>query len=605
MTTSQQNLVASLVENEAFAPIDAYFKSAAATATSQVEEETVVAAAIDNLRARLQTHWQAIYPDCNDDNNESNTSLLNAFVLKLQQWRTLSHSVRPPPPANAHKQAVVYGMYVDLFAGGDGTFDAAVARLPHLAALGVTCVWLLPVLESPLLDAGFDISDYASVRASLGGTPAFERFVDAAHARGILVLFDVAINHCSASHRWFVDACARADDSPFRDFFLWSRDASEWPEARVIFRGIETSNWQRLDDSSGRFYFHRFFKHQPDLNYRSPAVLLVMASALLGWAVRGVDGFRLDAVPCLWKEGDCESRPQVHSIVKFFRAALDFVRPNTFLLAEACQLPRDVVRYFGDGDECHAAYHFPLMPAIFLALARQNGTPVFEQMRDLPPISGHWFTFLRVHDELTLEMAAPDVRDELLRAYRRDPSWDFRDGLGISARLADLLHNDARRILLAFSIELTLIGTPLIMYGDEVGKRNDVAFFDEQLARTGLNDTRYLVRGHLDWSAIEADLATPQSTAARVFNGLRAQLTARRTATALFALGSTEIVTHNQVLAYRRVGEDNNSVLVVNNLSEQAQEFRGSGGALLLASEGVTLSDNIVQLPAYGYAWIR
>jgi maltose alpha-D-glucosyltransferase/alpha-amylase len=278
-------------------------------------------------------------------------------------------------------------MYVDLFAGGDGTFDAAVARLPHLAALGVTCVWLLPVLESPMLDAGFDISDYASCaprsvarrRLSASSTPPTR----------------AAFSCCSTSRsitarRRIAGLSTRAlvrDDSPFRDFFVWSRDASEFARGARDFsrhRNVQLAAPRR---HSGRFYFHRFFKHQPDLNYRSPAVLLVMASALLGWAVRGVDGFRLDAVPCLWKEGDCESRPQVHSIVKFFRAALDFVRPNTFLLAEACQLPRDVVRYFGDGDECHAAYHFPLMPAIFLALARQDGTPVFEQMRDLPPIA--------------------------------------------------------------------------------------------------------------------------------------------------------------------------------------------------------------------------
>lgn len=594
--------LASIVKEEAFDPIDEYFKTSSESEESQSTDGPVAAKDVDELRKRLRTHWQAIY----STESLEHESLLNAFVDKLQQWRNLQNAQnRSGPPVDVHKTATVYGMYVDLFAGGDRTFDAAVDRLPHLEALGVDCVWLLPVLESPMLDAGFDISNYSSVRSVLGGTPAFSRFVDAAHRRGIRVVFDVAINHCSSAHRWFVDACVRGEQSPFNDFFVWSRDATEFPEARVIFRGIETSNWQRLGDTE-RYYFHRFFKHQPDLNYRSPAVLLVIVSALIGWALRGVDGFRLDAVPCLWKEGDCESRPQVHSIVKFFRAALDFVRPNTFLLAEACQAPRDVLRYFGDGDECHAAYHFPLMPAIFLALARQDGTPVFEQMRDLPPISGHWFTFLRVHDELTLEMVTPEVRDELLHAYRRDPSWDFRDGLGISARLADLLHNDARRILLAYSIELTLIGTPLIMYGDEVAKRNDVEFYNAERARTDLNDTRYLVRGPLDWTAIEKELADPDSTAARVFNGLRSMLGSRRRATTIFALGTTEIVGHNDILSYRRVGSDGSSVFVANNLSERAMQVRLAtpGGQVLATSAGATVGNEEIALPPFGFAWI-
>lgn len=542
---------ADVIDDEAFAPVDRYFASVASVGGGG-------AGAV--LSETLSRHWDEIYGGAHRD-------LLQTFIAKLRDWQPRAQQLRADVRPALHREGVVYGMYVDLFGGSD--FDAAIAHLDHVAELGCDCVWLLPVLESPMLDAGFDVADYHSARAQLGGNDGFARFLEAAHARGIGVVFDVALNHCSSSHRWFVEA-SRDAASPFRDFFLWSRDASEFPEARIIFRGIETSNWAPLGDE---FYFHRFFSHQPDLNYRNPAVLLTMVCVFLHWAARGVDGFRLDAVPCVWKEGSCESRPQVHSIVRFLRAAIDSFRPGVFLLCEACQEPRDLVQFFGDGAECHAAYHFPMMNAIFLALARQQAAPIVEQLRALPPVAGQWWTFLRVHDELTLEMAPADVRKELYDFYCREPSWDFRNGIGVSARLADLLGGDARRICLAYSIELTLLGTPLIMYGDEIAKRNDVAFFEAELARTGIRDTRYLVRGKMDWPHIRASLAEPESTAARVFAQLRAMIGVRQRHAALFGGGAVETLDlHPGVLAYvRRQGDA--AALVVNNLSAERVEL--------------------------------
>jgi maltose alpha-D-glucosyltransferase/alpha-amylase len=588
----------SLVRDEGFAPIDAYLSDATSTSTTSTDLSNTDGI----LASQLQRHWRSLYGDSHD-------ALLCAFVSKLGQWRPQMQRVRADPERDAYRTAVVYGLYVDLFGGSD--FDAASERLDHIASLGCTCLWLLPVLASPMLDAGFDISDYLSVRAELGGNDAFDRFLTAAHARGMSVIFDVALNHCSSQHRWFLDGAR--PDSPFHDFFHWSADASAYSGARIIFRGIEESNWTLLP-STGQFYFHRFFACQPDLNYANPAVLLTMTCVFLHWAARGVDGFRLDAVPCVWKqEGtSCESMPQVHSIVKFLRAAVDSFRPGVFLLCEACQQPQDLVAYFGEdggddgGDECHAAYHFALMPSIFLCLARQQAAPVVEQLNALPAdVRGQWFTFLRVHDELTLEMAPENMRSELFAHYCRDPSWDFRNGIGVSARLADLLANDHRRILLAFSIELTLLAsTPLILYGDEFAKTNDVAFFEAERARTGINDTRYLVRGRIDWHETQRILANAHCTGARVFDGLRSMLRVRQERAALFGCGRVDLLAqHASVLAYVRGG----SVLVIHNLqlsdtvADVPRAFVG-GKSLLDAREPIGAH---IRLEPSEFVWIE
>ncbi|MCX7279206.1 MAG: alpha-amylase family glycosyl hydrolase, partial [Burkholderiales bacterium] len=310
-------------------------------------------------------------------------------------------------------------------------------RLPYLQDLGVTCLWLLPILDSPMRDAGFDISDYTRIRSELvGGSDAaaqatFAEFLAEAHRRNIRVIFDVAMNHCSDQHHWFQEA-RKGPDNPYRDYFIWSDTTERYKEARIIFKGMMPSNWHPLPEDPGTYFFHRFFDSQPDLNYRNPEVLLAMCRVLLFWVAQGVDGFRADAIPYLWKEEGtiCENLPGTHTIIKFFRAVLDAVRPGTILLAEACQPPAEVVTYFGDSDECQAAYHFPVMPRIYLALAQGSAKPIFDTLSttftpDIPADCG-WFSFLRCHDELTLEMVTPEERKAIHAAYCLQPEWDFR-----------------------------------------------------------------------------------------------------------------------------------------------------------------------------------
>ena len=382
-------------------------------------------------------------------------------------------------PEGWYKDAIVYSLYVDLF---NGTFAGLTEKLPQLRELGVSCLWLLPILDSPMRDAGFDIRDYRTIRADLLDLPhstsveerqkAFRDFLDEAHKNGLKVIFDIAMNHTSEEHQWFVES-RKGPDNPFRDYYIWNKDTNRYKETRLLFKGMCPSNWEK----DGEWYFfHRFFEFQPDLNYRNPQVLLEVSRILLFWLSQGLDGFRADAIPYIWKEEgtDCENLPEAHMIIKIFRAILDHVRPNTLLLAEACQPPIEVVKYFGDGDECHAGYHFPLMPMIFKSLAIQDAKPVLDVLHPsvTPDImsENQWFMFLRLHDELTLEMVTPEDRAIIHGHYCKDPRWDFRVGEGISARLAELLDRNPDKIGLAYSIMLTLPGTPIIYYGDEYGK---------------------------------------------------------------------------------------------------------------------------------------
>lgn len=496
---------------------------------------------------RVRSAWDDLYEG---EHQEELETLLDSLE-RVKQARTLV-----PLPADWYKDAVVYSLYVDLF---NGTFEGVTAKLDYLQELGITCLWLLPVLESPMKDAGFDISDFTKVRADLADGPnpdeIFDQFVDEAHRRGIAIIFDIAVNHSSIAHSWFQESKDNKD-SPYRDYYIWSDSDEVYSEARVIFKGMMDSNWTRYGD---QFYFHRFFDIQPDLNYRNPRVLVEMAMILLGWLARGIDGFRADAVPYLWKEAGtiCENLPKTHTVVKVLRAALDYARPGVLLLAEANQPPQEVARYFGEGDECNGAYHFPLMPRMYRALAEGDGQSIKNTLSPefTPPIPPNcqWFTFLRCHDELTLEMVSPDERQFIHNFYVADPKWDFREGEGISARLAPLLGNDPRRINLMNFILLTLIGTPIIYYGDEVAKGNDHAYHDMRVAETGYPDSRHLARGSIDWAEADAALAEPQSLASQVFYPLQRMIAFRREHAA-FGRGTLEFlnVGDDRVLAYAR-----------------------------------------------------
>lgn len=513
-----------------------------------------------------------------------------------------------------YKDAVIYATYGDLF---NKDLLGLADKLDHLESLGVSCLWLLPVLESPMKDAGFDISDYEMIRAELLGLPegapkeardeVFKSFIDEVHRRGIRVIFDIAMNHCSVEHKWFKEA--EEPDSPKRDYFIWSDSKERYKQARIIFKGMMESNWE-YHEKSGQYYFHRFFEIQPDLNYRNPKVLMEMTRTLIGWKLRGIDGFRVDAVPYLWKEEgtNCENLPKTHQIVKFFRAALDYISEGTLLLAEACQPPVDVVSYFGDSDECHAAYHFPVMPRIYRAMAEENKEAI--EMALSPsftpeiPDEAQWFMFLRCHDELTLEMVTPKERKFIYDFYVKKDEWDFRQGEGISARLSDLLGSDKRRIKLAYSIMFTLLGTPIIYYGDEFAKGNDEKYFDEMYKMTGYKDSRYLVRGRIDWDKVQNDLASPDSLAHSVYQTTKEMISARKEI-CVFGRGSLRFIDlGSSVLAYEREYEGRKASIIQNLSKEDIYvDFTTDLERDYLGSE-VRYENGKLHLAPYGVLWL-
>ncbi|MBK7175176.1 MAG: alpha-glucosidase C-terminal domain-containing protein [Bacteroidales bacterium] len=532
------------------------------------------------------------------------------------------HTLHPYPKESNHngehldwyKDAIVYSLYVDLF---NHDFQGITEKLDYIHDLGVNCLWLLPILDSPMRDAGFDISDYFSIRNELLGPndknqyKIFGQLLKEAHNRGIKVIFDIAMNHTSDQHYWFKEA-RKSKSNPYRNYYIWGTDPSSYDKARIIFKGIEKSNWEFCD---GEYYFHRFFNFQPDLNYRNPEVLLSMCQALLFWQDIGVDGFRVDAIPYIWKEEgtECENLPQTHLIVKFLRAILDYMKPGSLLLAEACQQPAKVVEYMGNGDECHAAYHFPLMPRMFKAIAQQSGNPIQEILSPavtptLPP-SGQWFTFLRCHDELSLELVyvTEEERKFIHENYCLDPKWDFRLGEGISARLSELLNRDPRKIHLAYSLILTLPGTPVIYYGDEFGKLNDEAYYNEMIHLTGKDDTRFLVRGKIDWNQLEKELADPLSFSSSVNVKLKKMLKTRRQYKA-FGRGSLTFSnlsgnSAGAILAYQREF-GNEKILVVHNMTDQPCDLQlpatlTSGKELLQQSWSSKMT-----IEPYGFRWI-
>ncbi|HMM11782.1 MAG TPA: alpha-amylase family glycosyl hydrolase [Bacteroidales bacterium] len=529
-----------------------------------------------SAKERIYQLWSALYP-------QEGTDLLDNFMNTLKSNEVGDTN----EDALWYKDAIVYSVYVDLYAGN---FEGLTAKLNYLQGLGVSCLWLLPILDSPMRDAGFDIRNYDLIRHDLLGLEpgfsreqqeeVFGRFLHEAHSRGIRVIFDIAINHCSEEHPWFQEAL-KSEDSAYRDYFIWSRDPSRYSQARIIFKGLEDSNWEKRGEW---YFFHRFFNFQPDLNYRNPKVLLEMTSNMLYWQKMGVDGFRADAIPYLWKEEntDCENLPQTHLLVKFFRAVLDYVKPGTLLLAEACQKPAKVVAYMGQGDECHAAYHFPVMPMFYKSIAMHSGQPIRDILSPevTPPIppTGQWFTFLRCHDELSLELVYVSEEDRryIHENYCHEPQWNFRLGEGISARLANLFQFDERRIGLAYSMMFSLPGTPVIYYGDEFGKENDENYYREMIAVTGKDDTRFLVRGKINWALREKQLADPQTFNAKVFGRIQAMLKVRKQFKA-FGSGSiafADVTNHNgekmdEVLAYFRQ-LDNEKLLIVQNLSDKA-----------------------------------
>jgi maltose alpha-D-glucosyltransferase / alpha-amylase len=388
-----------------------------------------------------------------------------------------------------YKDAIIYEIHVRAFmdsnSDGIGDFQGLLSKLDYLQDLGVTCLWLLPFFPSPLRDDGYDIANYVDVNPSYGNLKDFKQFLDAAHLRNMQVMIELVINHTSDQHPWFQTARRSAPGSPEREFYVWSETDQLFKDARIIFTDTEKSNWT-WDEVAKAYYWHRFFSHQPDLNFDNPLVIEEVLKAMRFWLDMGVDALRMDAIPYLVERDgtSCENLPETHAAIKNIRAAIDRDYENRLILAEANQWPTDVRPYFGDGDECHMAFHFPLMPRIYMALRQEDRLPITEIMAQTPPIPEgcQWGLFLRNHDELTLEMVTADERDYMYFAYSADPR--MRVNVGIRRRLAPLVDNNRRRIELLNSLLLSFPGTPIIYYGDEIGMGDNIYLGDRNGVRT-------------------------------------------------------------------------------------------------------------------------
>ena len=404
----------------------------------------------------------------------------------------LRDPIRIPDRAIAphwYKDAVIYQLHIKAFFDsnddGLGDFRGLTQKLDYVKDLGVDTIWLLPFYPSPLKDDGYDVADYRNVHPGYGTRADFREFVREAHRRNLRVITELIVNHTSDQHAWFQAARRAPPESQKRDYYVWSDDPTRYSGTRIIFTDTEKSNWA-WDDVAKAFYWHRFFSHQPDLNFDNPQVLKAIFRVMRVWLDMGVDGFRLDAIPYLVeREGtNNENLPETHAVLKQLRALVDANYPNVLLLAEANQWPEDVREYFGNGDECHMAYHFPLMPRMYMAIAQEDRHPITEIMAQTPdiPETCQWAIFLRNHDELTLEMVTNRERDYMYQMYAADKR--ARVNLGIRRRLAPLLENDVARIKLMKSLLLSMPGSPILYYGDEIGMGDNIYLGDRDGVRT-------------------------------------------------------------------------------------------------------------------------
>jgi maltose alpha-D-glucosyltransferase/alpha-amylase len=490
-----------------------------------------------------------------------------------------------------YKDAIIYELHVrafhDSLGDGYGDFRGLTQKLDYLQDLGITAVWLLPFYPSPLRDDGYDIADYNTVHPQYGTLRDFQEFLAAAHRRGIRVITELVINHTSDQHPWFQRARLAPPGSPERDFYVWSDTDQKYRDVRIIFKDFERSNWT-WDPVARAYYWHRFYSHQPDLNYDNPAVQEAILPLVDYWFNLGVDGMRLDAVPYLFeREGtSCENLPETHAFLKKLRAHVDARFPGRMLLAEANQWPEDAVAYLGQGDECHMAFHFPVMPRLFMAVQQENAFPIIDILQQTPtiPESCQWAIFLRNHDELTLEMVTDEERDFMYRAYAEDQQ--ARINLGIRRRLAPLLDNDRRRIELLEALLFSLPGTPVLYYGDEIGMGDNIYLGDRNGVRTPMqwsgdrnagfsraNPQRLYLPVIIDpeyhYEAINVE-AQQNNTSSLLWWTKR--MIALRKAHPCLGRGSLEFIrlSNSRVLAFVRRSRDD-QILVVANLSRFVQ----------------------------------
>ncbi|MBX6311674.1 MAG: maltose alpha-D-glucosyltransferase [Isosphaeraceae bacterium] len=490
-----------------------------------------------------------------------------------------------------YKDAVFYELHVRSFQDGNddgiGDFRGLMSRLDYLQRLGIDCIWLLPFYDSPLKDDGYDISDYRTVHPNYGTMADFEAFLDEAHERGIRVIADLVMNHTSDQHPWFQRAIVSPRDSPERDYYVWSDTDQKYKEARIIFLDTERSNWA-WHPVVQAYYWHRFYTQQPDLNYDNPLVRREMLDVLRYWLDKGLDGFRCDAVPYLYeREGtNCENLPETHEYLKEVRATIDREYPGRILLAEANQWPTDVRPYFGDGDEFHMAFHFPLMPRLFMALRKEDRTPIIEILARTPaiPETCQWCIFLRNHDELTLEMVTDEERDYMYYEYAKDKK--MRINMGIRRRLAPLMDNRRRRIELMNGLLMSLPGSPIIYYGDEIGMGDNIYLGDRDGVRTPMQwsidrnggfsrcdpaqVTTPLIQDPV-YGYLSVNVESQERQHSSLLNWMR-QLIATRKKYPAFGRGTIEFLgsENRSVLAFIRKTESQ-TILCVNNLSQHVQ----------------------------------
>jgi maltose alpha-D-glucosyltransferase/alpha-amylase len=532
-----------------------------------------------------------------------------------------------------YEKAVFYELlprsFFDSDSDGVGDLEGIRQRLDYLEWLGIDCIWLLPFYPSPLRDGGYDVSDFVSVAPEVGSTEVLADLVYDAHKRGIRIIADLVLNHTSDQHPWFAESRS-SRDNPKADWYVWAESDQGYADSRVIFVDAEGSNWT-FSAERQQYYFHRFFHHQPDLNYANPDVVEAMLGVVRYWLGVGLDGFRLDAAAYLAKEEGttCENLPATHEMLRLIRREVDATRPGCVLLAEVNQWPTDVVEYFGEGDECHMAFHFPLMPRMFMAIRREQRFPITEVLAETPPIPAgcQWGIFLRNHDELTLEMVTEDDRDYMYGEYARDPR--MRRNIGIRRRLATLVDNDRRIAELLHAMLFSLPGAPVLYYGDEILMGDNIYLGDRDAVRTPMQWTPdrnggfskadfaqlYLpplmdpVHGY-EAVNVEAERRDPSS----FLHWMRRALQVRQLYPVL-ATGSLDVLAADNpsVLAFLRSDEESR-VLCVFNLSRFAQP-----ALLNLPAEGMLPIEMIgrvpfpriseapyfLSLPPYGFYWFE
>jgi maltose alpha-D-glucosyltransferase / alpha-amylase len=533
-----------------------------------------------------------------------------------------------------YKDAVFYQLHVKSFADsngdGIGDFRGLTSKLEHLAALGVDCLWLQPMYPSPFRDDGYDISDYTSIHPSYGTLQDFTEFLERAHALGLRVIIELVLNHTSDQHVWFQEARS-SPDNPRRDWYVWSDTDDRYRGVRIIFIDTELSNWA-WDPVSKAYYWHRFFSHQPDLNYDNPAVREEIWKVMQFWLDLGVDGFRVDAVPYLVeREGtSCENLPETHAVLKELRARVDATFTGKVLLAEANMWPEDVRPYFGDGDEFHMSFHFPIMPRMFMALRLEDRKPLIDIIERTPniPESCQWGLFLRNHDELTLEMVTDLERQYMWDEYAQDPR--ARINLGIRRRLAPLLDGDRRRIELMIGLLMSLPGSPILYYGDEIGMGDNVYLGDRNSVRTpmqwssGVNAGFSTADPERLWLPLvqnavfgyqAVNVESQQRNPTSLLNWLRRLIEVRKRAR-IFGRGAIEFLKpdNHRVLAFTRtLGRE--TILVVSNLAGTAQavdlDLSRLAGAIPIEMFGGSIFPRIGTAPyvmmmgPYDFYWFR